>query len=321
MMDREDSRPVLTIAVPTYKRIGRVEAILEAFKATHSASVELLISNNDFDVDLARYVEKADGDSRVRVINSEFPPGRIGNNMHNCLRNARGTYVVLMSDEDSLIGLDALVGWLQECGPDAFSVPLLDEERLARPAPASLRFVDVIAMNHAYLSGLGFRRAVIDERVTKILLSLTNNDYYHEFLLAWMLSRGMKYRYCTHAVVMKQVAPFERDYFVQRKNWFFAEGRFAQYHSAIEFAAELGEGYQELFRRHWRRTLEKCVHVSAEIYGVWRTVRACTQVGEHLLSIKVLGYRTWALDIYRCARHLLRGKSRLRASSAQNDSA
>ena len=100
---RDNSRVILTIAIPTYNR-GHLalEHILELTNLPFDAEVEFVLSNNCSTIYWDEYNKiKNLTDSRINYYES---PINIGGNMNFCkvIGLASGKYVCLLSDEDSI---------------------------------------------------------------------------------------------------------------------------------------------------------------------------------------------------------------------------
>ncbi len=161
------SRPVLTLAVPTYNRAANLELLLRTLAPQLAAEpqIELLISDN------------ASPDSTEALVRGLIAEGlrcRYLRNPHNidadpnflqCYREARGKYVWIFGDDDLLLpgALSLLMRFLVPAAdrPEfdlIFVTPfgfLLrpDERRLARPDPQVFAFTDPVA----FLQAVGLR--------------------------------------------------------------------------------------------------------------------------------------------------------------------
>lgn len=117
------SLPLLTIAIPTYNRASRLEhqlAWASSAIAERWEQVELLVSNNastDATAQVCQHwIAKTNG--RLRVFNQASNLGFAGNCAF-CIRQARGEYVWLISDDDRINDdvLDWLLKHLSEMNP------------------------------------------------------------------------------------------------------------------------------------------------------------------------------------------------------------
>ena len=93
--------PLVTIAIPTYKRAnGFLRQALEGALAQTYSSIEIVVSDN-CSPDNTEEVVKRYGDSRVRYIRQQS--ALIPNDNFNfCLDQARGTYFLLLHDDDEI---------------------------------------------------------------------------------------------------------------------------------------------------------------------------------------------------------------------------
>jgi hypothetical protein len=127
---RDDGRPVLTVAIPTYRRpddLRRAIGSVCSAAAPTAGEVELLVSDNSPDDDSEHVADallpRWQGPARyVRL-----PPdaGAVGN-FNACVAEARGRWLLLLHDDDAL-----LPGGLQA---------VLDAVSTARPGDAALLF-------------------------------------------------------------------------------------------------------------------------------------------------------------------------------------
>jgi len=92
--------PFITIAIPTYNRASLVKSCVENALAQTYQNIEVMVSDNA-SPDETLAVLKTIKDKRLRVLTNPENVGAIGNHA-KCLREARGDYLVLVSDDNFL---------------------------------------------------------------------------------------------------------------------------------------------------------------------------------------------------------------------------
>jgi glycosyltransferase involved in cell wall biosynthesis len=92
--------PLITIGVPTRNRSALLKKCLESIFAQTYQNIEVLVSDNASTDDTLAVLQSV-GDSRLRILSN---PEDIGasENFANCVREARGDYLVLVSDDNTL---------------------------------------------------------------------------------------------------------------------------------------------------------------------------------------------------------------------------
>jgi Glycosyl transferase family 2 len=98
--DVPSSYPLITIAIPTYNRSGLVKSCVENVLAQSYQNIEVMVSDNASPDDTLA-VLKTIKDKRLRVLTNPKNVGAIENHA-KCLREARGDYLVLVSDDNML---------------------------------------------------------------------------------------------------------------------------------------------------------------------------------------------------------------------------
>jgi len=92
--------PLITIGIPTYNRASLLkECVVSAFKQTYR-NIEILVSDNASTDDTLTAL-KSVNDERLRVLSSSENVGAV-ENFSKCIREARGDYLVLLSDDNFL---------------------------------------------------------------------------------------------------------------------------------------------------------------------------------------------------------------------------
>jgi len=92
--------PLITVAIPTYNRSALVKGCVESALAQTYRNIEVMVSDNASPDDTVA-VLRSISDKRVRVLTSTENVGAIANHA-KCLREAKGDYLVLVSDDNVL---------------------------------------------------------------------------------------------------------------------------------------------------------------------------------------------------------------------------
>jgi glycosyltransferase involved in cell wall biosynthesis len=103
MLDRGDagsqsSYPLITIGIPTYNRAALVKSCVESVFAQTYPNIEVMVSDNASTDDTLAALASIK-DERLRVLTNRNNVGAIGN-FSKCIREARGDYLVLLSDDN-----------------------------------------------------------------------------------------------------------------------------------------------------------------------------------------------------------------------------
>lgn len=93
--------PYVTIAIPTYNRAALLRGCIASALAQTYPHFEILVSNNASPDDTAQILGEF-SDLRLRVITQETNIGLLPN-WNACLANARGDYVIFVSDDDRIM--------------------------------------------------------------------------------------------------------------------------------------------------------------------------------------------------------------------------
>ena len=104
------AEPLITIAIPTFNRAELLKDCVATALAQTYEDFELLVSDNASTDETAKVLSEFK-DRRLRVIRQNENVGLLGN-WNACLNEARGKYVVLLSDDDRI---DAR--FLERCVP------------------------------------------------------------------------------------------------------------------------------------------------------------------------------------------------------------
>jgi glycosyltransferase involved in cell wall biosynthesis len=94
------NEPLVTIAVPTFNRASLLKRCVTSALAQTYSRFEVLVSDNASSDDTAE-VLSGFGDEKLRVIRQQSNIGLLPN-WNACLAAARGEYVVVMSDDDTI---------------------------------------------------------------------------------------------------------------------------------------------------------------------------------------------------------------------------
>jgi len=95
--------PVVTICIPTFRRLGYLKEAVAAARAQTLRDIEVLISDDGDSEELKRWSQSAErADSRVRYRRNQRNLG-LGGNWNECVSAARGQWVVIQGDDDRLL--------------------------------------------------------------------------------------------------------------------------------------------------------------------------------------------------------------------------
>lgn len=100
----KEERPLLTIGIPSWNRGKRARDLVERLcKLPYDVDLEILVSNNGSDKGVEDYHEIRDKkDSRITYFEFEENKMYYGN-IAQVLRKAKGSWVLLLSDEDDIV--------------------------------------------------------------------------------------------------------------------------------------------------------------------------------------------------------------------------
>src|SRR5580704_10746317 len=149
LLTTESTRPLLTIAIPTFNRAEYLKELLSllAGQLRNEPRVELIISDNASPDETPAVVQDfvARG-LRVRYIRN---PQNIGPdaNFLQCFEQARGKYVWLFSDDDLIVpgGLAKILDYCEAADYDLISLRnyIFEESHLPSPAGARKDVLDI----------------------------------------------------------------------------------------------------------------------------------------------------------------------------------
>lgn len=103
----------VTIAIPTFRRVGYLRQAVESAQRQSHAALQIIVSDNASEDGTAEYLETLRGDARVLVLQQTENLGMVGN-WNACLRAAEGEWFLLLSDDDYLEP-DAVAAMLRAC--------------------------------------------------------------------------------------------------------------------------------------------------------------------------------------------------------------
>ena len=92
--------PLITIGIPTYNRAALLKNCVASAFAQSYQNIEVLVSDNASTDDTLATLKSFD-DVRLRVLTSPVNVGAV-NNFDRCVREAKGDYLVLVSDDNIL---------------------------------------------------------------------------------------------------------------------------------------------------------------------------------------------------------------------------
>lgn len=119
--DKKQAPPVpafrVTVAIPTFNRLDLLKRSIDSVLIQRYPSLEIIVSDNASTDGTISYLQSL-CDPRLKII---FNPKNVGMvaNWDRCLMEATGTYFLLLSDDDALLGTDAVMhfvsGFTQNC--------------------------------------------------------------------------------------------------------------------------------------------------------------------------------------------------------------
>jgi glycosyltransferase involved in cell wall biosynthesis len=169
--------PLLTIAIPTYNRLGCLRRLLETLleqSRSVPASIEVLVSNNASNDGTASYLQQLAATSPVRVTHQAVNCGAVLNLLH-CFDVAQGRYIWIMGDDD--LPMDGVLQAVADC--------------LTAHEP------ELLYMPSTWINGEPPRRAIPSastERLSAFSLA-ARASHYTTFLSAWIVDRQAYRRY------------------------------------------------------------------------------------------------------------------------------
>ena len=168
------SDPLITIAIPTYNRAQLVkDCVVSGLSQTYQ-NIEVMVSDNASPDDTLA-VLKTVNDKRLRVLTSPKNVGAIENHA-KCVREARGDYVVLMSDDNILDS-----EFLEKC------VRLI---RMEPGLPIVVAAYDNLVMDEFYENERRVVPAILSKKLSTGLMDSTEvlREYFHGKISADSLS-------------------------------------------------------------------------------------------------------------------------------------
>jgi glycosyltransferase involved in cell wall biosynthesis len=147
----QSNYPLITVGIPTYNRAALVKRCIEGVLAQTYPSIEVLVSDNA-STDNTLAVLGAIGDDRLRILTSYENVGAV-ENFAKCIREARGNYLVLLSDDNFWV-TDT---FLERCAQMIKAEPGL---------PIVLAAYDVLDMDDFYTHGQRIVPAVLSKKLS-----------------------------------------------------------------------------------------------------------------------------------------------------------
>jgi glycosyltransferase involved in cell wall biosynthesis len=103
MLRSQRMTPVVTVCIPTFRRLHYLKESVGAARAQTLQNIEVLISDDGDSAELRHWSERvALEDSRVRYRRNEKNLG-LGGNWNECVSAARGQWLVIQGDDDRLL--------------------------------------------------------------------------------------------------------------------------------------------------------------------------------------------------------------------------
>ena len=147
----QSNYPLITVGIPTYNRAALVKRCIEGVLAQTYPSIEVLVSDN-VSTDNTLAVLGAIRDDRLRILTSSENVGAV-ENFAKCIRQARGNYLVLLSDDNFWV-TDT---FLERCAQMIKAEPGL---------PIVLAAYDVLDMDDFYTHGQRIVPAVLSKKLS-----------------------------------------------------------------------------------------------------------------------------------------------------------
>jgi glycosyltransferase involved in cell wall biosynthesis len=198
MVSSERSIPILSIAIPTYKRAQRVKLSVEHILRSPIQDVEIVVNDNasgDGTVEGLRLI----ADPRLRVFSNSKNLGFKGN-IFKLVERCRGDFILFISDEDlletsclvhlidlvtRLPDLAVIYGGIRKSNGSIYQQ--FSGERQYSPGSESIA---KLAFTHSYMSGLTLNRRSIHLEPLRQYLSYSEFIYTHELIAALCMLKG-----------------------------------------------------------------------------------------------------------------------------------
>lgn len=156
-----ESIPALTVGIPTYnRREAVVEAVRSALTATAGRTdVQILVADNASADGTVTALSSAWSDAHVTVVAGERNLGWLGN-VTRIAEHARGRFVLLLSDEDDVLGGDALTALIDRMRQDPRPVAITTRRETSRASRRHSSAEAIWESSH-YISGNAFETATL----------------------------------------------------------------------------------------------------------------------------------------------------------------
>lgn len=175
---------LLTIAIPTFNRTEALRERLEQFSSLDSglsSKVELIICDNgSVDFKVPNFIGKL----KVNYFQNPSNLG-LGGNLEQCIKNARGEFVWLLSDDDhvQVNHLEELVIRLQETNADAIALSHKASLLSAQKMSENREEIPNFWKDFIFISGCIFRTNPVQRFISQRLNGEINPTY-HQVLIA-----------------------------------------------------------------------------------------------------------------------------------------
>lgn len=168
---------LLTVAIPTYNRADKLEAVLKSLMAQNDERIEIIISDNASEDDTESVAEKfrAVYPEIIYIKNNENKGAAL--NQLQCIKKASGKYVFILCDDDILCS-----------GAIAHIIDYL----------LSAEDLSLVFLNHVF-----FRDVYIEEKLTKPYLDIDENITTKN-KTKFMEYAGMRITYTSAVIYLKK---------------------------------------------------------------------------------------------------------------------
>lgn len=170
----QSSYPLITIGIPTYNRASLVKNCVASALAQSYQNIEVLVSDNASTDDTLATLKSIDNE-RLRVLTSPANVGAV-NNFSKCVREAKGDYLVLMSDDNIL--------------DPAFVEKCVRLVKIEPDIPIVLAAYDILVMDEYYKTERRLVPAVLSKKLSTGIWKGTDilEEYLHGRISAQLLS-------------------------------------------------------------------------------------------------------------------------------------
>src|SRR5262249_13548338 len=142
--------PLITVGIPTYNRATLVKSCVESVLSQTYPDIEVMVSDNASTDDTLPVLGTI-RDDRLRILTSPENVGAIAN-FAKCIREARGDYLVLLSDDNLLVTKT----FFEQCARMIRAEPGL---------PIVLAAYDILDLDDFYTHGQRVKPAVLSKNL------------------------------------------------------------------------------------------------------------------------------------------------------------